>query len=297
VEFTQVPKSENENTVCLRWDFYLKDKVCIVTGGAGLIGSYIAEELAYMGLKVALIDIHKESVEAVSERINRRYGPCTIGINVDVLDKNQLQLAEAKILEHFGAINILINCIGGNLPMATTKHEFISESTLHDIKNTFFGLEEATFRSTFELNYMTTVIPTMVFAEHMVRQNSGVVLNVSSTYAFRPPTRTLAYSSVKASVNNMTEWLAIHFAKSNVRVNAIAPGFLMTPYNQALLFNRNTHHFTERGEKILAATPMGKFGEIDDLFGAILFLISDLSKYITGVIIPIDGGHNVYPGI
>ena len=180
VELSQVPKSENENTVRLRWNFDLKDKVCIVTGGAGLIGSYIAEELAYMGLKVALIDLHRESVEAVSERINRRYVNSTIGIGVDVLDKNQLQKAEERILEHFGEINILINCIGGNLPKATTKHEFVSESTVQDIANTFFGLEESSFRSIFELNYMTTVIPTMVFAEHMVKKNSGVILNISS---------------------------------------------------------------------------------------------------------------------
>ena len=285
------------NTTAAPWDYNLSGKVCIITGGAGIIGSALAEELARVGVKIILLDILKDAVETVAERISRRHPQTAIGLQADVLNRESLLNVRGAIEAAIGSPQILINCVGGNIPLATTKNEFLTPDNLNDISSSFFGLKESSFQAIFDLNYMATVLPILVFAEEMAKDNDGVILNISSLNAFRPSTRTPAYSSAKASINNLTQWLAVHFAKVHIRVNAVAPGFLITGHNQALLIDKKTHHFTERGEKIIAGTPLGRFGEIDDLFGAVLFLISDASKYVTGVVLPVDGGCNAFSGV
>ena len=220
-----------------------------------------------------------------------------IGVEANVLDKSSLESAKKIVLEKFGSVDILINGAGGNSPKATTKDEFVSDENIKSLNDTFFGLEIEGFQKVFDLNFLGTLLPTMVFAKEMVEKKSGVILNISSMNSFRPLTKIPAYSAAKASINNFTEWLAVHFAKRNVRVNAVAPGFFLTNQNRFLLIDENTKDLTARGKKIIDNTPMGKFGEPEDLIGGTLFLISDVSNFITGIVLPIDGGFNIYSGV
>ncbi|MBU1679393.1 MAG: SDR family oxidoreductase, partial [Bacteroidetes bacterium] len=208
-----------------------------------------------------------------------------------------LQSAQKIIIDKLGPVDILINGAGGNSPKATTKHEFITEENVSALDETFFGLEIEGFQKVFDLNFLGTLLPTMVFGREMVTRKSGVVLNISSMNAFRPLTKIPAYSAAKSSINNFTQWLAVHFAKMNVRVNAIAPGFFLTNQNRFLLVDEKTNELTPRGQKIINGTPMGKFGEPEDLVGTTLYLLSDVSKFVTGVVIPVDGGFNAYSGV
>jgi NAD(P)-dependent dehydrogenase (short-subunit alcohol dehydrogenase family) len=201
-----------------------------------------------------------------------------------------------QIHSKLGKIDVLINGAGGNAPTATTKEEFVTENSLNDLSGTLLGLDIEGFRKVFDLNFLGTVLPTMVYAEDLIK-NGGSIINISSMNAFRPLTKIPAYSAAKAGVNNLTEWLAVHFAKVNIRVNAIAPGFFVTDQNRFLLYDKETGKLSPRGEKILSNTPMGRFGEPDELIGTLLYLISDLSKFVTGVIIPVDGGFNSYSGV
>ena len=191
----------------------------------------------------------------------------------------------------------MINGAGGNSPKATTKDEFITDENINSLEDTFFGLEMEGFQKVFDLNFLGTLLPTMVFGKEMVESKSGVILNVSSMNSFRSLTKIPAYSAAKASINNFTEWLAVHFAKRNIRVNAIAPGFFLTNQNRFLLIDEKTGGYTERGKKIIDNTPMGKYGETEDLVGGTLFLLSDLSSFMTGTVMPIDGGFNIYSGV
>lgn len=275
----------------------LNEKTCVITGGGGVIGSVIANSLASIGVKLAILDIQKELADKVAEEIKGKYGTEAIGVETNVLDKTSLNEAKRIVIEKFGKIDILINGAGGNSPKATTKEEVITDENVKSLEDTFFGLELEGFQKVFDLNFLGTLLPTMVFAKEMVERKSGVILNVSSMNSFRSLTKIPAYSAAKASINNFTEWLAVHFAKMNVRVNAIAPGFFLTNQNRFLLVDENTNDLTARGKKIIDNTPMAKFGEPEDLIGGTLFLLSDVSNFITGVVLPIDGGFNIYSGV
>ncbi|MBI1932796.1 MAG: SDR family oxidoreductase [Ignavibacteriales bacterium] len=275
----------------------LKDKVCVLTGGGGVIGAVLAKGLAGAGVKLAILDIKKEFADKVADQIRIEFGTEAIGVEANVLDKSSLLEAKKVVLEKFNKVDILINGAGGNSPKATTKEEFITEENINSLSDTFFGLEMEGFQKVFDLNFLGTLLPTMVFAQEMVEKKSGVILNISSMNSFRPLTKIPAYSAAKSSINNFTEWLAVHFAKMNVRVNAVAPGFFLTNQNRFLLIDEKTNELTPRGKKIIDNTPMGKYGEPEDLIGGTLFLLSDVSSFITGVILPIDGGFNIYSGV
>jgi NAD(P)-dependent dehydrogenase (short-subunit alcohol dehydrogenase family) len=205
---------------------------------------------------------------------------------------------QKKIInEKFGNIDILINGAGGNSPKATTANEFVTPENKDELDGSFFNLDIDGFDKVFSLNFNGTLLPTMVFAKDMVDREEGAILNISSMNAYHPLTKIPAYSAAKSSINNFTEWLAVHFAKVNIRVNAIAPGFFLTNQNRFLLINEATNELTARGEKILNNTPMGKFGEPEDLQGAVLYLLSDISKFVTGTVLAIDGGFNAYSGV
>ncbi|MCB9219461.1 MAG: SDR family oxidoreductase [Ignavibacteriales bacterium] len=275
----------------------LKDKVVVLTGGGGVIGAVLAKGLAKVGAKLAILDIKKEFADKVADQVRSEFGTEVIGVEANVLDKSSLQEAKKVVLEKYPQVDILINGAGGNSPKATTKEEFITDENINSLEDTFFGLEMEGFQKVFDLNFIGTLLPTMVFAKEMVERKSGVILNVSSMNSFRSLTKIPAYSAAKASINNFTEWLAVHFAKMNVRVNAIAPGFFLTNQNRFLLIDENTNELTARGKKIIDNTPMGKFGEAEDLLGGTLFLLSDVSSFITGIVLPIDGGFNIYSGV
>ena len=275
----------------------LKGKVCVITGGAGVLGSTMVQAMASVGTKIAIADINKEVADKVAAEIAAEYGAQVIGIEANVLDKASLEIAKAEINKKFGDIDILINGAGGNSPKATTSVEQMTEENMDKLEDTFYGLEMEGFDMVFALNFKGTLLPTMVFTKDMLKNKNGVVLNISSMNSYKPLTKIPAYSAAKASVNNFTEWLAVHLAKVGIRVNAIAPGFFITNQNRFLVMDKKTGNFSPRGQKIVDNTPMGKFGEPEDLQGATLFLISDVSKFITGIIIPVDGGYSAFGGV
>lgn len=275
----------------------LKGKVCVITGGAGVIGSAMVKGLASVGLKIAIADINKEVANKVAKEIADGSGSQVIGIEANVLDKASLIAAKAEINEKLGDIDVLINGAGGNSPQATTKVEQMLEKDLDNLEDTFYGLEMEGFDKVFALNFKGTLLPTMVFTLDMLKNKKGVVLNISSMNSYKPLTKIPAYSAAKASVNNFTEWLAVHLAKVGIRVNAVAPGFFITNQNRFLVMDEKTGKFSPRGQKIVDNTPMGKFGEPEDLQGTTLFLISDISSFVTGIVIPVDGGYSAFGGV
>lgn len=275
----------------------LKGKVCVITGGAGVLGSAMVKAMASVGLKIAIADINKEVADKVAAEIAAESGSVVIGVEANVLDKASLETAKTEINEKLGEIDILINGAGGNSPQATTKVEQILEENLDNLEDTFYGLEIEGFDKVFALNFKGTLLPSMVFTKDMLKNKNGVVLNISSMNSYKPLTKIPAYSAAKASVNNFTEWLAVHLAKVGIRVNAVAPGFFITNQNRFLVMDEKTGNFSARGQKIVDNTPMGKFGEPEDLQGATLFLISDISKFITGIVIPVDGGYSAFGGV
>ena len=277
--------------------FGVQGKVCVITGGGGIIGTALAKGLAAAGMQLAIVDIQKSFADTVAETIAKEFGTKVIGVEANVLDKNSLQLAQKEINEKLGNIDFLINGAGGNSPKATTKNEWITDENVADLSGSFFGLEVEGFKKVFDLNFLGTLLPTMVFADEMIKRKAGVIINISSMNSFHPLTKIPAYSAAKSSVNNFTEWLAVHFAKMNVRVNAIAPGFFLTNQNRFLLTDEKTGEMTPRGKKIISATPMGKYGTPEDLQGTVLYLLSDLSSFVTGIVVPVDGGFNVYSGV
>jgi NAD(P)-dependent dehydrogenase (short-subunit alcohol dehydrogenase family) len=275
----------------------LNGKVCVITGGAGVLGSAMVKALASVGVKIAIADINKEVADSVAAEIAKEFNATVIGVESNVLDKASLEKAKAEINEKLGEINILINGAGGNSPQATTKVEQITEENIDKLEDTFYGLEMEGFDKVFALNFKGTLLPTMVFTKDMLKNRKGVVLNISSMNSYKPLTKIPAYSAAKASINNFTEWLAVHLAKVGIRVNAIAPGFFITSQNRFLVTDEKTGNFSPRGQKIVNNTPMGKFGEPEDLQGATLFLISDISNFITGIVIPVDGGYSAFGGV
>jgi NAD(P)-dependent dehydrogenase (short-subunit alcohol dehydrogenase family) len=275
----------------------LKNKVCVLTGGAGVIGSSIAETLVSAGVRTAVLDVNLEFAEKVVRSATRKHRVDAIAVQADVMNPESLKNAKSIINEKLGSVDLLINGAGGNSPKATTQAEILDKDREVELEKTFFGLDISGFDWVFNLNFKGTVLPTMVFGRDMIEKGHGVVLNISSMNSFRPLTRIPAYSAAKASINNFTQWLAVHLARTGIRVNAIAPGFFLTSQNRFLLVDEKTGQPTPRGRKIIASTPMGRYGKTEELQGTVLFLLSDISAFITGVIIPVDGGFNAYGGV
>lgn len=273
----------------------LKDKVVVVTGAGGVLCSLMAKAIACCGAKVAVMDLHLSSAQKVVDEIVAD-GYIAKPYEANVLLKDSLMAAHDKINKELGKCDILINGAGGNSPKASTTDEFyapkVSEDTI-----TFFDLKEEGFEFVFNLNILGTLLTTQVFAADMLGREGCSILNISSMNAFTPLTKIPAYSAAKAGVSNFTKWLATHFAKEGIRVNAIAPGFFATKQNQALLFNPDGTP-TERTHKILNNTPMGRFGDPSELLSSVLFLSdSKGASFITGVVLPIDGGFSAYSGV
>ncbi len=273
----------------------LKGKVVVLTGGAGVLGETFAFALAKANAKVAILDLNfKKALEIEKQITNLGFTAKAIACNV--LDKKSLEKAKDIVLELFGSIDILINGAGGNHPNGTTSQEFYQDQKQTKDLKTFFDLDAEGIEFVFNLNFLGTLLPTQVFAKEML-ENGGSILNISSMNAFTPLTKIPAYSGAKAAVSNLTKWLAVHFSKVNIRVNAIAPGFFITKQNESLLLDENKK-FTTRATKIINQTPMGRFGNSEELIGAVLFLINDdAASFINGVVLPIDGGFSSYSGV
>ena len=268
--------------------FDIRNKVGVVTGGAGVLCSTLCRALAAAGAKVAVLDLNAQAAEALAEEL-RSNAADAIGVACNVLDKSSIEAAAQAVLEHFGHVDILINGAGGNKPQATTNPE-----------QSFFDLPADALRWVLDLNLMGTILPSQVFGRLMAEQKSGVILNISSMNAFRPLTRIAAYSASKAGVSNFTQWLAVHMAQEyspEIRVNAIAPGFFLTDQNRFLLTDKETGALTPRGQSIIGHTPMQRFGAPDDLLGAVLWLVSPASVFVTGVVVPVDGGFSAFSGV
>lgn len=277
----------NLEELASRYDF--SDRTVLVTGGAGVLGSEIACALVGFHANVILLDRDQELAEKAIERFPKMVKGCGVRVFGDVLDTETLRQANEVIRSEFGAVDVLINAAGGNHPSATTNPDL-----------SFFDLPLEALRHVGDLNLLGTILPCQVFGRGMAERGQGVILNISSMNAFRPLTRIPAYSAAKAAINNFTQWLAVHMAQNyspRIRVNAIAPGFFLTEQNRFLLTDQATGKLTLRGQSILDHTPMNRFGTPDDLLGATLWLISPLSSFVTGVVIPIDGGFSAFSGV
>lgn len=273
------------------------NKVCVITGAGGVLCAAFAKEMAKNGYAVALLDINEAAAAAVAEQIVANGGVAK-AYKTNVLDREVLEAVHAQVLADLGKCTVLINGAGGNNPRATTTHEYYEEGDIdRDDITTFFNLDKGGFDFVFDLNIKGVLLPTQVFARDMIGGEGCSILNISSMNAYTPLTKIPAYSSAKAGVSNFTQWLAVHFAGAGIRVNAIAPGFFATNQNRALLFNEDGTP-TARTGKILAATPMKRFGEADELLGALDFLTDPAkSAFVTGVVLPVDGGFSAYSGV
>jgi NAD(P)-dependent dehydrogenase (short-subunit alcohol dehydrogenase family) len=277
----------------------LTGKTAVVTGGGGILCSVMAEALAAAGAKVAILDLREENAVKVADKINAAGGQA-MGIAANVLELESLQAAHDKVLAKFGPCDILINGAGGNNPKGTTSKEYLTkEDIINKLEGvtTFFDLDPAGVSFVFNLNFLGTLLPTQVFAKDMAERECGNIINISSMNAFTPLTKIPAYSGAKAAISNFTQWLAVHFSKVNIRVNAIAPGFFLTDQNRALL-TKEDGSLTPRGETILTHTPMGKFGKPEDLIGALLFLVDDeAAGFVDGIVLPVDGAFSAFSGV
>jgi NAD(P)-dependent dehydrogenase (short-subunit alcohol dehydrogenase family) len=263
-------------------------KTVVITGGTGILGGEIACALAGCGADLAILDVHLEPGEAIKERVGSAANRVAL-FPGDVLNLETLRQTAQDVIARFGKVDCLINAAGGNKSQATTNP---------DLK--FFDLPTEALRWVFDLNILGTIIPCQIFGKMMAERGEGNILNISSMNAYRPLTRVPAYSAAKAGVSNFTQWLAVHLAQEyclNIRVNAIAPGFFLGNQNRALLIDRETGELTARGKSIIAHTPMGRFGEAEELLGAVLWLLSPASSFVTGAIIPIDGGFSAFSGV
>ena len=263
-------------------------KTVVITGGAGILGGEIACALVGCNANVAIVDRDPALANRLLDRLQSPVGRAIV-VYADVLDVNALRTAADEIVKQFGKVDCLINAAGGNKPQATTSPEF-----------SFFDLPIDALRWVFDLNIVGTMLPSQIFGKQLAQRGEGVILNISSMNAFRPLTRIPAYSAAKAGVSNFTQWLAVHMAQEyspRIRVNAIAPGFFLTEQNKFLLTEKETGKLTSRGEAIIAHTPMARFGVPEDLLGAVLWLLSPASAFVTGVIVPIDGGFSAYSGV
>jgi len=268
--------------------FNLTNKVIAITGGGGVLCSVLAKALARAGAKVAVLDLIEQAAQKTVEEISAD-GANAIAVKCNVLEKDTLEAAREKIIAEFGKIDILINGAGGNKKEATTSADL-----------SFFDLPPEAVRFVFDLNFLGTLLASQVFAKDMAKAGSGLILNTSSMNAFRPLTKIPAYSAAKAAVSNFTQWLAVHMCQDyskEIRVNAIAPGFFLTEQNRFLLTDAKTGELTARGRTIIEHTPMGRFGQPEELVGAVLWLLSDASKFVTGIVVPIDGGFSAFSGV
>ncbi len=273
-------------------------KVIALTGAGGVLCSTLAKALAKQGHKIAVLDLKLEAAKQVANEINEEGGNA-IGVMANVLDKASLEAAKTEINAKLGSCDILINGAGGNHPLGTTSNPFLLEEDLKNTKEgfkTFFDLNIEGIKFVFDLNFIGTLLPTQVFAKDMIGRNGCSILNISSMNAFTPLTKIPAYSGAKAAVSNFTQWLAVHFSKVNIRVNALAPGFFLTEQNRTLLTNSDGS-LTLRGQQIIDQTPMGRYGEPEDLVSTTLYLCDDATSFVTGVVIPIDGGFSAYSGV
>lgn len=263
-------------------------KTAVVTGATGVICSAICRALVDAGAKVAVLGHHSEKAERLANEI-KSSGGTALGLGCDVLDRDSLASAAQIIQKEFGSVDMLVNGAGGNKPGATVSPQ-----------QSFFDLPLAELKQVFDLNLLGTILPCQVFGRIMAQQKSGVILNISSMNASRPLTRVAAYSAAKAGIDNFTRWLAVHLAQEYspaIRVNAIAPGFLLTRQNCFLLADEKTGELSSRGKAVIANTPMARFGTLEDLVGAVLWLLSPASAFVTGAVIPIDGGFSAYSGV
>jgi len=274
--------------------FGLTGKVVAITGGGGELCGAMVEALGAMGVKVAVLDINLESAEVRSLTVTRSGGTAK-AFRCDVLDTVQIRDCYKAVCSLWGPPDFLINGAGGNNPRATTSEEFHGPvGSPAPAGQSFFDLDLAGFRQVFDLNFMGTFLVSQVFSRGMVEKGKGSIVNISSMSAFVPLTKIAAYSAAKAAVSNFTQWLAVHLSPTGVRVNAMAPGFFMTEQNKFLLLNQKTGELLPRAQKVIAHTPMGRFGQPDDLIGMLVWLLSDASSFVSGVVIPIDGGFSSY---
>jgi NAD(P)-dependent dehydrogenase (short-subunit alcohol dehydrogenase family) len=260
----------------------------VITGGAGILGGEIACALVGCGAKVAILDRNPALAERLMERISTSVGQAII-VYGDVLQADLLEQSAQQVVDAFGRIDCLINAAGGNNPGATTS-----------VEQSFFDLPVEALKFVFDLNLLGTILPSQIFGRYMVGQGEGVILNVSSMNAIRPLSRIPAYSAAKAGVSNFTQWLAVHMAQEyspRIRVNAIAPGFFLTEQNRFLLTEKDSGELTPRGRAVISHTPMGRFGDAEDLLGTVLWLLSPASAFVTGVVVPVDGGFSCYSGV
>ena len=275
----------------------LKDKVVIITGGAGVLGGAFCRGLGEQGAKLAILDLNLEAALKAAKSL-QDLGIVAQGFECNVLKKESIEVAREAVNETFGTCDILINGAGGNHPKGTTSkdHYEMGDENLEGVAS-FFDLDQAGIEFVFNLNFLGTLLPTQVFAKDMLIKEEPCIINISSMNAFTPLTRIPAYSGAKAAISNFTKWLAVHFAKTNIRVNAIAPGFFETSQNYKLLHN-DDGTYSARANKILAATPMSRFGDPSELIGTLIFLCDkEASGFVNGVVIPVDGGFSAYSGV
>jgi NAD(P)-dependent dehydrogenase (short-subunit alcohol dehydrogenase family) len=273
------------------------NKVVVITGGGGVLCSIMAESLADEGARIAVLDLKQENAQRVADNIKSKGGQA-IGIACNVLEVESLRAAHKLVVETYGSCDILINGAGGNHPKGTTSNPFLQPGDLDTATElkTFFDLDPEGIKFVFDLNFIGTLLPTQVFAKDMVGRKGACIINISSMNAFRPLTKIPAYSGAKAAVSNFTQWLAVHFSKAGIRVNAMAPGFFLTDQNRTLL-TQPDGSLTARGNTILEHTPMNRFGTPEDLIGTLLWLCGEGSAFVTGVVVPIDGGFSAFSGV
>ena len=274
----------------------LKGKVAIMTGGTGVIGRALAEALAGAGVRLAIAGRDRAKAETIAGEVVARVGGTVVGLGLDVTNRASLEAARDEIHRLWGPVEILINGAGGNKPAATSGAETMTSADPADRATSFFGMDAGAIDEVMKLNFQGTLVPSQVFGQDMVGRG-GVILNISSMAALRPLTKVAGYSASKAAVDNFTKWMAVHLAPQGIRVNALAPGFFLTEQNRFLMINEQTGEKSPRAKKVIAGTPMGRFGEVEELQGATLFLVSQLSKFMTGVVLPVDGGFSAYSGV
>jgi len=268
--------------------FDISGRVAVVTGGGGVLCGTMSRALGRLGVKVAVLDLFEEAAQRVADDIAAQ-GGTALAVRCDVLDKASLEAARDAVLTRFGRVDILVNGAGGNKKQATTSPDL-----------SFFDLPPDAIRWVFDLNFVGTLLPSQVFGKLMAEQGQGVILNISSMNGFRPLTRIPAYSAAKAAVSNFTQWLAVHVAQEyspRIRVNALAPGFFLTEQNRFLLTDEASGELTPRGRTIIEHTPMGRFGDPEDLIGTVVWLLGDGARFVTGVVVPVDGGFSAFSGV
>ena len=268
--------------------FDISGKVAVVTGGGGVLCSAISKSLAKCGAKVAVLDLFLESAQKVADEIKSDGGEA-LAVKCDVLNKESIENAADMVLDKYQRVDILINGAGGNKKQATTNAE-----------SSFFDLPADAVQWVFNLNFIGTLLPSQVFGKLMAAQKEGNIINISSMNSFRPLTRVPAYSAAKAAISNFTQWLAVHINQEyspNIRVNALAPGFFLTEQNRFLMTDEKTGELTPRGKAVIGHTPMNRFGDPTDLAGTVIWLLSPASSFVTGIVVPIDGGFSAFSGV